>query len=419
MNAVAKSSRADGAASSEADAGNHDRRPRVVMLVRNGFTHDSRVEKEARTLLSDGWAVAVVCEARPGLPLRELRDGVEIIRVPRPPLRVPFLRFLRYRSALVRALTAARPSVLHAHDANALDEVGTVARRQGIPFVYDSHELWLSRTRHKHSRLYHALVQRWHARTERRNVRRAAAVLTVSPPIAAHLERTYGLKHVELVPNYPELQPPATRDLRSLVGIDRIPPDAPIIIHIGLYVTDRGIEQLLEAVRSVPLVHVVLLGAGPRGPQATSLAARMGIADRVHPLAPVPPEDVVAFASSATIGVAPIIPNNLSYEYALPNKLFQYMAAGLPVVASDLAAMGAVVRDAGAGLTIDARNPAEIAAAVTSLLADPQRMTAMGMRGRRAVQERYHWGVAAEALVGTYRRLRTAVPAQAGGAGPR
>ncbi|MBA2444720.1 MAG: glycosyltransferase family 4 protein [Nocardioidaceae bacterium] len=383
-----------------------DERPRVVMLVRNPFTHDSRVEKEADTLRDAGFAVTIVCEWRDGLARHETRRGVDVHRVPRRFARIPILRFLSYRSDLIRAVEETEPAILHAHDANALGEVGLVAARREVPFVYDSHELWLRRTRHKHSRLYHGAMRAWHARVERRYVPRAAAVFTVSPPIATYLQKQYKLQKVDLVANYPEVdQHLERRDLRELAGEGVIPSNAPILLHIGLYGNDRGIEQVMEALTRLPDVHFVLLGAGDRAGRAKQEAAALGIAARVHPLDRVPTDQVIAYASSATIAIVPIIPNDLSYEWALPNKLFQSMAAALPVIASDLPEMGAVVRETGAGLTVNARNPDEIVGAVRNLLASPALREQMGARGRAAVLERYNWGVAAATLVEAYRRI--------------
>ena len=386
------------------------------MLVRNPFTHDSRVEKEAHTLRDAGYEVVVICEWRPGLARRETVNGIEVRRVPRRHARIPVLRFFSYRGDLIRALEAAHPAILHAHDANALDEVGTVAARRAIPFVYDSHELWLGRTRHKHSRPYHAVMQTWHRLIESRHVRRAAAVMTVSKPIADHLAARYALGSVRVVPNYPQLAAsPGRRDLRELPDAQGIPADAPIVLHIGLYVNDRGVEQVMEALRQVPNAHFVLLGAGVRSARASVEATALGIADRVHPLQRVPTDQVIDYATSATVGVAAIIPNALSYAWALPNKLFQYMAAGLPVVVSDLPEMGALVREAGAGLTVDGRSPAQIAEALRALLENPALREEMGARGRDAVRHRYNWQTSAAELLDVYAAIP--VPTAAPGAG--
>jgi len=121
--------------------------PRVAMLVRNRYTHDTRVEKEAATLRAAGYDVVVIADAAPGLAEHEERDGTEVHRVARRGPRIPGLSFALHEWRLGRLLTELRPDILHAHDSNALLPVAVAARRLRRPFVYDAHDLWLHRPR--------------------------------------------------------------------------------------------------------------------------------------------------------------------------------------------------------------------------------------------------------------------------------
>jgi glycosyltransferase involved in cell wall biosynthesis len=217
---------------------------RIVMLVRNAYTHDTRVEKEARTLTDAGFEVTIVADAAPGLPERETRDRSTVIRVPRTAAAIPGLRFLLHERRLARRLTELRPTYLHAHDSNALLAVAIAAGRLRVPFVLDAHELWLGRPPRDRPALYRLAFRAWYTVLERLLVPRAAAVVTVSPPIARHLERRYRLPGVELVPNYPEIsRPVARREIRRLV--QGIPSSAPVVLHLGAFMPDRGLEQLV------------------------------------------------------------------------------------------------------------------------------------------------------------------------------
>lgn len=376
------------------------------MLVRNPFTHDSRVEKEARTLVAAGYRVTVMADAAHGLPARERRDGVEVRRVTRRLGRVPVLRFLVHESRLARALRAIGPDILHAHDSNALIPVAWAARSLGVPFVYDAHDLWLGRPRRERSRLYFAVSQMLYGLVERLLIPLAAATLTVSEPIARHLRRRYRLLNVHLVPNYPEPgragQP---KQLRSLVGGGSIGTRGSIVLYLGGLMAGRGLEQLVDAIGMVPSAELVLLGEGLLASDLLRRAAASGAADRVHLLAPVPSEEVTAYAATADIGVSPILPSSLNYRYSLPNKLFQYMAAGIPVVASDLPQVREIVNGARCGLVVDTTRPAAIAAAIDRLADDPNEARAMGQRGREAVEARFNWSIAAAALLRVYAGL--------------
>ena len=376
----------------------------VVMLVRNSFTHDTRVEKEARTLRDAGYRVTVVCHAAQGLPMTDDQDGIAVVRVQRPSGRVPGLRFLQFARVLRSTLEDAAPDILHAHDSDALGPIATTARRLDVPFVYDAHELWLGRPPRDRGLPYRVAYRAWYAALERNLLPKATAHITVSPPIARHLERHYRIDRVEVVPNYPEdKRPVVERDIRQLT--DALPAAAPIILHLGAFLPDRGLEQVVEALRDVPMAHLVLLGAGPRGVELERYAATHGVETRVHPLPAVPSDDVISYAASATVGIAPIRPTTLNNAYSLPNKLFQYMAAELPVVASNLPQLREVIEGSGAGVTIDTGSAASIAAALRDLLGDRDRLAAMGRNARKAVDERYNWATSAATLREVYERV--------------
>lgn len=380
------------------------RRHHVVMLVRNPYTHDSRVEKEARTLVAAGHRVSVVADAGRGLPERESRDGVEIVRVARRGPPVPGLRFIVHEWRLARQLRSLQPTVLHAHDTNALVPVASAAARLGVPYVYDAHDLWLGRPRRERGRLYFRLSQLYHGIVERLLVPRAAAVLTVSPPIVGHLRRRYRLPVVHLVPNYPELGAPVERrELRDLSGGEVIDTARPVALYLGGLMAGRGLEELVDATALVPGLQLVLLGSGVEERGLRERAAAAGASVLVLP--PVAPELVESYAASADVGVSPIVPSCLNYRYSLPNKLFQYMAAGIPVVASEFPQVRAIVEGSGCGVVVDTRRPSAIATGIGRVLADRAEATAMGARGRAAVAERYNWDRSADVLRDIYRDL--------------
>ncbi len=385
---------------------------RVTMCVHNPYTHDTRVEKEARTLSGAGFSVTVVCEAAAGLPSLEERDGIRIVRVARSRPSIPVWRFLRYGRVFERALVETRPQILHAHDSDALGPVAAAARRLGVPFVYDAHELWLGQGRRGRSWLYFAAMSVFFSILERRLIPQSAAQMTVSPPIARWLERRYHLQHVELVPNYPEARPVSRHELRTRIDPQSLPHGAPIVLYLGGLMEARGLEAL---VRSIPWLqsgaHLVLMGRGPLGGNLRRLAAELGVDQRVHLLTPVPPGEVIDWASSADIGVSPLMPSSLNNRYSLGNKLFQYLAAGLPVVASDFPQVREVVVGSEAGLCVDTTDPRQIAAAIDNLLADQDRRAVMGRNARRAVEMRYNWDVAARTLLEVYRPLGLAAAA--------
>ncbi|MGH2381040.1 MAG: glycosyltransferase family 4 protein [Candidatus Limnocylindria bacterium] len=382
----------------------------VAMLVRNPYTHDSRVEKEAGTLRDAGYRVTVIADAGPGLPVADMVDGIAVVRVPRALGGMPGIRYATHDVRLAKVLAGLRPAILHAHDSNALLPVGLAASGLHVPFVYDAHELWLHRPRRGHHRMYHDASRAYYAALQQWMVPRASAILTVSAPIQRHLERVYRAP-VDLVPNYPVLGAPAVAGpLRTRLGAG-VPERSPIVLHLGGMMATRGLEELVTAIRDVAEAHLVFLGGGDSAP-LLRLARQLGIAKRIHILSPVPPGDVEAYAAAADIGVVTTQPIGLNNRYSLANKLFQYMAAGIAVLASDFPQVRAVVVGSGAGLVADTRRPEAIAVALNDLLGDRAALRAMGERGRKAIEERYNWSTSAAALLAAYARVVS-------GAGPR
>lgn len=278
-------------------------------------------------------------------------------------------RTVRQFSFWRRARTAVRawgPDLVHAHDANTLPVATRVAGRLGIPFVYDSHELWT----HRNVSADRPLAKRLEGPMERRGARRAAGVITVSPSIAEWLQQHYGLRELPtLVRNIPPLgdaviERSAGR-LRELAGLDE---DSSVVAYCGGITFNRGIERVIAAMPDLPAsTHFVLLGEGSEVyvDGLRRLVDRTGVGDRVHFVGAVPPSDVSAALADADVSVALTQPTVLSYEYSLPNKLFESIHAGVPVLVSATRDAAALVHelDLGGVIAPDAP-PADLAAAL-------------------------------------------------------
>lgn len=396
-----------------------DRKPgRVCMLVRNDCRTDYRVLKEAGALAQAGYQVTVVGVNTYGPLERESRDGFEIVRVPVEDARTPagkivnlFPRAIRRMAAAAAATDAA---IYHAHDSDAILPAWLAVRRvPGARLVYDAHEVGFYSFRQSLSGFPFRLpviTWFWSLLNDRLVRKHAAAVITVNDVLADIQARHYGIVRPTVVMNCPPRFSPTAAQRGELARRIGVSSDTPIFICQGMFSLSRGDGPPLEnLIRSAPLlgrgVIVIVGNVGSRAEFSAlrALAVRPEQLGRVFILPPVSPTDLLVLTSGATLGLIPLhLPGLL--RFALPNKLFEYAAAGLPVIASDLPIVRQVLESNGYGFFCDFASPTAVAAAINGLLADPDRYAAMAAAARRAA-EVYNWENQASVLVELYERL--------------
>jgi glycosyltransferase involved in cell wall biosynthesis len=407
------------------------------MFLAHPLRHDTRVEKEAAALTDAGYEVRIVATAFPGLPAREERSGFTVVRVDDDPLPARAIRSLlrnrsgggapgtvltresaerrdlrarlvrgalrvhlrmvwrRYMREALRAVRDRPAAVWVAHDLETLPLALRARERHGGRVLYDSHELFVE------SSLARWEGRRW-TRIERRTIGRADAVVTVSDSIAGELARRYGIAVPHVILNAPDYLAPEDEhpvDLRRELDL---PADARIALYLGGIVQHRGLEQLIDAAAVRSDLAVVMLGPSSDAYRGglERLAAERGVAERTRFLPPVAPSEIRRHAVGADVGISTIQDTFLNYRYALPNKLFDYLHAGLPVVASDFPDMRALVERYGVGAVCDPASPRSVAEAIDRVAGDPQ----MREKARAAAQD-FTWAREREKLVGLVRGL--------------
>jgi glycosyltransferase involved in cell wall biosynthesis len=175
----------------------------------------------------------------------------------------------------------------------------------------------------------------------------------------------------------------------------------PVVLYQGGFAPHRGLPTLVRSAHELERGTIVLMGWGRLEDELRALIAREDLADRVRIVAPVPPGDVVAYAAGAAIGVIPYEPVGLNNTYTTPNKLFDYMAAGLPVAASRLPELIRFVEQGEIGLTFAPGDPTSLAGALNKILADPERYARMRKRAQVAAR-RYTWERESRKLLALY-----------------
>lgn len=271
------------------------------------------------------------------------------------------MRLVRHATRTVTLLRRTRATpidVVHAHDLDTLSAAWLIARRRRARLVYDAHELYTGFDRDP-PRLWLAVVRR----LEGALARRAGAVVTVSDEIGAALVRLHGLR----TRPYIVLNAPPLEDLEVVAH------DGPVrAIYQAAAGPGRHLEDL-PAVDGVE-VHARVLGAVTAPPHVI-----------LH--APLPPEELVHALREFDIGLVIDRPETENARLALPNKLFEYLMAGLAVLVPRAPAMAALVEREGVGRVYE---PGRLGEALAALAADRPALEAMRHRARQVAVERYN-----------------------------
>ncbi len=352
---------------------------RILLLLFNPFTHDSRVLRQARSLAEDGHEVHVFATHQRGLPYEEEAQGFAIHRfrlwsnhIGIHSLIVTLIKGLEVMVRMVVAGISLKPNAIQANDLDTLPIGYLLSRLTSSRLVYDSHELWRDCSIRVH---FPDWFYRWLHMVEAFLASRCDAVLTVSAAIARDMEQHLRISRPRVVRNIP-LSPSgsAAPSVRDALGV---PEAVPILVHSGALVADRGVLQIFEAFAQITTqAHLVFLGSGPEAETLLFQINESGLSGRVHLLPPVNPDEVSNTLAGADIGLCTIPRGFLSYEYCLPNKLFEYLQAGLALIVSDLPEMSRFVREKKVGVTYFPGNLASLIQAMRLLLED------VGLRNR-------------------------------------
>lgn len=376
-------------------------RKSVALLVLNPFTNDSRVLKEALSLKHAGYEPFIVALHEQGLAEQDTVHGIPVSRIrllSRGWPKVLPVQIFKYFEWLWRAFLRSRKAdIVHCNDLPTLP-AGAAARllsRKRTRVVYDAHEFEINDV---------ANEPRWKIRVksimERFWIRHADATMTVSESIADEYVRMYGIPKPALVLNCPPLAPLPEADLfRSTLGIARA---SVIFLYQGGLAPGRGIESIIAAFKELSDNDrvVVFMGYGPME-GAIKQAAAQHSNIFYHPA--VSPDVLPAYTASADFGLCLIENLCLSYYYCLPNKLFEYLMAGLPVLVSDLQELRRFICAHPVGQILSGGDAQSIRNAIATLDEATIQTYREAVSATRAI---FHWQAQEGVLLQVYERIR-------------
>lgn len=379
---------------------------KVVSIVLNNFKNDSRVLKENLSLQKAGYDVKVV--ALHEEPLKEF-EIVENIPVHRIKLRSrgwskqKLIQLLKYIEFVFKAVNRYGDSdIVHCNDLNALP-IGVIIKKlfnKKIKIVYDAHEYEINDVPNQSSR---SIKMKYFL--EKFLIRYADAVMTVSNGIADEYVKMYKIPKPALVLNTPSFQNVEKKNIfREAFGIKD---EQTIFLYQGGLSRGRGIEILLEAFKSLHSSTsalqpcIVFMGYGSLESLIQKSAEEYS---NIHFHRAVSPDVLLDYTSSADFGILFYENNCLNHEYCSPNKMFEYLMAGIPVIVSNLYEMKRLVEINCAGIVAKENTPEGLKEAIKKAAILDRKKLESSIGKLKAV---YNWGQQEKVLLNLYRDLES------------
>lgn len=353
----------------------------VAIFLHAPVTNDARVLKTMHSLSSCGWVCDLFCEEGSEDDVSLLPAGSGFYPVLKHGRLLGKLLnrtwFTRAHMALYKSARKVRGAyeMVWANDLPCLSPAYRLARDSGAFLVYDSHEIYLETinqffpSRSKGiKRLFHRVNIRCMRvageRDERRYGKEADVVITVNDALKRHFEEKYGWPNVEVLRNTPKLKEILPLDLRKKYAI---PESAKIVLYQGGLNAGRGLGLLLASIQHLPADYFLLiLGDGYIRPDLEKQAIDSGLSSRMVFGGVVSQAELPAHTAGADVGVNLLEPFNLSKALASPNKLYEYVHAGIPVLCSEAVESSSFLNQYNVGVTT-ALHPEAIAESIVYL----------------------------------------------------
>jgi glycosyltransferase involved in cell wall biosynthesis len=328
------------------------KRKSVTISFLGNANFDTRVANLTNSLKADGMDIKVVSFDWTTPNFHTITGDTSIYKLVKKNNSLSY--YLNFLSILFKELRKTDSSIYVAEDIFTLPIVTFIAKMKKAKLYYNSREFYSFlaglRNKPKTQSIIRILEKFFIAKVDK--------VFVTGDGDAEFLQEYYGINNTVVIRNLP-LKRKATvpKDFHELLSI---PVSNTILLYQGVILEGRGFDPLLQAMTKVENCDLVVLGAGVFQTKYEKLAFDLGIENRVHFLGNIDQTELINYTAGADIGVSLIENISKSYYYALPNKLFEYIMAGLPVLISDLPQMKKVVTDYKVGRIVNLENTEEV-----------------------------------------------------------
>lgn len=340
-------------------------KPKVIISATNDLVTDNRIARTAGVLQEIGYDILLVGRKKRNSP------SADAVKFKTKRMRLLFEKgpmfYAEYNIRLFLFLLFKKFNLLVSNDLDTLLPNFIISKLKQKPLVYDSHEYYTETPELIHRKK----VQKTWKYIEKSIVPHLKHCITVSNGISDLFFQKYNV-HFEVVRNMPNLPLNLERGSRKALNL---PEDRDVILLQGAGINiDRGAEESVLAMKYVENALLLIVGSGDVVPKLKEMVQESGLSEKVKFIDRVPKEILFQYSCNATIGLSVDKDTNINYRYSLPNKLFDYIHAGLPILASNLVEVGKIVRDYNVGEIIESHDPKHIAEKMTNMLNDKEKL---------------------------------------------
>ncbi len=363
---------------------------KIIVLTISDLFYEANLNRKVKTLQQNGCEVTLFAAYHPDLDLSAWQ-GIRLHQV-QLKSKITALRFFEFWLKAFFWILKQQADLFIAYDYVPLLPLRLRAMLKPTIYIYDSVELLSG---------LNALVNRPRRRrfwlwVEKFSLQKAKAAFTVCESDARVLQEQYpNLNVAGVVRNIPEPQEyRVPTELKKQLGVES---DQKIGVYQGMLFEGRGLEKIIEACSSIEQVFLLIVGDGPLKERLQNRVNSLGMERRVRFTGMVPFQELAKFTAVADFGFTIIDGVGLSYYHALPNKLFEYIQARIPVIGSNYPEIKKIVDSEGIGITVDPNSVQEIRNAVQTLL-QPQHYEKFKKRLDK-IAGKYTWRKESEAYL--------------------
>jgi glycosyltransferase involved in cell wall biosynthesis len=282
------------------------------------------------------------------------------------------------------------PTHIYCCDLDTLLAGVMLKRKLNIPLIYDAYEIFP----HQWSLDYRSAEYiGFYWLLERLLIPYTDGRITVGHGLAKYFEYAYACKPFEIVPSTPSLNYLVNKKILERKNTPRG------ILYHGYYAPQRGLDEFIDVVPHLKDCRVAFRGIGDYEQVLRKLVQEKELTNRIEFLPPVQVDKLVSTASDFDIGLLPFVNSCLNTNYAFPNKLFEYMMAGLAIASSDLVDQTHLIEEYKMGITFNINNKYEVAERINGLLCNPDQLDDMRRNAWNAAKEKYNWEISRNNLI--------------------